>query len=88
MDQTCKLWDVESGSETFSLLKHSAEIVSLTFNPAGSLLLTGSFDKTARIWDTRSGHCVHCLEGHQGEVCCLLAMSSVPPAVLSILLAT
>lgn len=76
MDQTCKLWDVNSGSEMCSLQQHSAEIVSLTFNQTGCLLLTGSFDKTARIWDARTGRCVHCLEGHEGEVRSLAFVAS------------
>jgi WD40 repeat protein len=68
MDHMCQLWDVESGARNRTLDLHSAEIVSVTFNQPGTLLLTGSFDQTCRIWDVRTGQCVHCLEGHEGEV--------------------
>jgi dynein assembly factor with WDR repeat domains 1 len=55
MDNTAKLWDVESGALVYSLEGHEAEIVSLNFNTDGDKLLTGSFDNTAKIWDTASG---------------------------------
>ena len=68
MDNTAKLWDVETGAEKFTLGGHQAEIVSLGFNQSADLLITGSFDHTSRIWDVRMGKCVHILEGHTGEV--------------------
>ena len=34
---------------------HTAEIVSLNFNQAGSQIITGSFDHTVKVWDVRSG---------------------------------
>lgn len=55
MDHTAKLWDVESGSEIFSLTGHQAEIVSMNFNTDGDKLITSSFDCTAKIWDVCSG---------------------------------
>ena len=55
MDNTAKLWDVESGQEIFTLAGHKAEIVSLHFNTDGDKLLTSSFDNTAKIWDVSSG---------------------------------
>jgi dynein assembly factor with WDR repeat domains 1 len=55
MDQTAKLWDVETGKEIATLKGHEGEIVSLNFNAEGDKIITGSFDKTARVWDTRNG---------------------------------
>lgn len=55
MDNTAKLWDVETGEEIFSLNGHTAEIVSLHFNSDGDKILTGSFDNTAKIWDLSTG---------------------------------
>ncbi len=54
MDNTAKLWDVETGQEIFTLAGHKAEIVSLHFNTDGDKLLTSSFDNTAKIWDVSS----------------------------------
>ena len=55
MDNTAKLWDVETGAELCTLLGHTAEIVSLSFNQAGDKLITGSFDHTTKLWDVKSG---------------------------------
>jgi dynein assembly factor with WDR repeat domains 1 len=55
MDQTSKLWDIETGKVHSTLKGHEGEIVSLNFNADGDMILTGSFDKTAILWDTRSG---------------------------------
>jgi dynein assembly factor with WDR repeat domains 1 len=68
MDNTAKLWDVETGTELCTLAGHTAEIVSLNFNTDGDKLITGSFDHTSRIWDVKSGQCIHTLSGHRGEV--------------------
>lgn len=55
MDNTAKLWDVETGQAIFSLEGHHAEIVSLHFNTDGDKLMTSSFDNTAKIWDVCTG---------------------------------
>lgn len=54
MDQTAKLWDLETGKEHSTLRGHEGEIVSLNFNADGDKILTGSFDGTAIVtifWD-------------------------------------
>lgn len=55
MDQTAKIWDLETGKEVATLKGHTGEIVSLNFSAEGDRLITGSFDFTARIWDTNTG---------------------------------
>lgn len=49
MDQTAKLWDVETGKLVTTLAGHEGEIVSLHFNAEGDKILTGSFDRTAMV---------------------------------------
>lgn len=49
MDQTCKLWDLETGKEHSTLKGHEGEIVSLNFNNDGDKILTGSFDGSAIV---------------------------------------
>jgi dynein assembly factor with WDR repeat domains 1 len=49
MDQTAKLWDVETGKLVTTLSGHEGEIVSLHFNAEGDKILTGSFDRTAMV---------------------------------------
>lgn len=55
MDQTAKIWDIESG-KCISTLKvkcsfkgHDGEIVALHFSSEGDRLITASFDNTARV---------------------------------------
>jgi len=64
MDETAKVWDIETGKELYTLKGHEGELISLNFNADGDKILTGSFDMTAKIWDTRTGECIHTLEGH------------------------
>jgi dynein assembly factor with WDR repeat domains 1 len=47
------------GTELCTLLGHTAEIVSLSFNQTGDKLITGSFDHTTKLWDVKSGRCIH-----------------------------
>ena len=42
MDNTAKLWAVDTGEELASLLGHTAEIVSLCFNNEGDKIITGA----------------------------------------------
>lgn len=71
MDNTAKLWDVETGKEKFTLMGHTAEIVSLNFNSTGDQIITGSFDHTVKVWDVKSGK--------YGTLLALL-VSLVPPS--------
>ncbi len=68
MDNTARLWDVETGECLHTLLGHTAEIVSLDFDTQGQRIITGSFDNTVKVWDVRNGRCIHSLVGHQGEI--------------------
>ena len=57
-----------AGREIATLEGHAAEVVSLTFNTVGDLLVTGSFDHNCRLWDLRAGKCVGVLAGHLAEI--------------------
>ena len=54
MDNTSRLWDVETGECLHTLLGHTAEIVSLDFDTTGTRIVTGSFDNTVKIWYVRT----------------------------------
>ena len=49
-DQTCRLWDAETGECLQVLTGHTDEVFSCTFNYAGTSIITGSKDNTCRIW--------------------------------------
>lgn len=49
-DQTCRLWDAESGDCLQVLTGHTDEVFSCAFNYEGSSIITGSKDNTCRIW--------------------------------------
>ena len=50
-----KVWNVETGAETFSLVGHTARVRGLDFSPDGKLIATGSRDGTIRIWSAGDG---------------------------------
>jgi len=56
------VWDAESGSVVAVLEGHEAPVVSASFSPDGTRILTGSEDRTARIWDAASGRAIAKLE--------------------------
>jgi len=68
MDNTAKLWDVETGKELVTLKGHNGEIISLNFSSEGDRVITGSFDNTARVWDVQTGQCIRVLDDHEGEI--------------------
>ena len=59
-DTTCRLWDVEEGTELQTLkgknwffiyiIGHNDEIFSCAFNYEGDTIITGSKDNTCIIW--------------------------------------
>src|SRR5262249_12178595 len=48
------LWDIESGGLR-TLEGHQADVISLAYNHAGTLLASSSWDQTTRFWDAMSG---------------------------------
>jgi len=50
-----KVWNVASGTETLSLIGHTARVRAIDFSPDGKLIATGSRDGTIRIWSALDG---------------------------------
>ncbi len=44
-----------------TLIGHSGEISSASFNYSGDCVVSGSIDATVRLWDVGSGKCLHTL---------------------------
>jgi WD40 repeat protein len=59
---------ISQTSWRFPLSGHGARVLSATFSPNGSRIVTASEDKTARIWDAVTGKELAILRGHDGSV--------------------
>lgn len=47
---------------------HQGWVVSLAFNPKGTLLASSSSDCTVKLWNTNTGRCLYTLSDHSQEV--------------------
>ena len=55
VDNTVRLWDIESGREIRRFEGHSDYVGSVQISADGRIVLTGSSDNTVRLWDNTSG---------------------------------
>jgi WD40 repeat protein len=67
-DFAARLWDVASGRLIRTFIGHTSSILSATFSPDGSSVLTGSDDNTARLWDVATGQQIRVFKGHTERV--------------------
>ena len=69
MDQTAKLWDVQTGREKASgFLGHADAVASVAIHPNGKTVVTGGGDHTIRLWDAGTGQELATLPPHAGRV--------------------
>ena len=69
LDNTIRLWDVQSGRCLRTFFGHVEGIWALA---ADSLrIVSGSEDRTVKVWDARSGKCERNFAGHAGPVTCV-----------------
>ena len=54
---------------------HSYHVLSVSYSPDGTKIISGSLDKTIKIWDANTGQCLKTLEGHSD---CVLSVSFSP----------
>ncbi|KAH6661118.1 hypothetical protein BKA67DRAFT_550227 [Truncatella angustata] len=64
-DLTIKVWDVSTGQAALSL-KHADIVQSLSWNAAGTMMVTTARDKKLRVWDVRQEKPVSEHQGHEG----------------------
>ena len=65
-DNTCKVWDCDSGICKKTLVGHSGSVLCLQFEDG--LLITGSSDSTIILWDYYTGGINGTLSGHTQSV--------------------
>ena len=63
-DGTAKVWDARTGAEILTLKGHTGPVISASFSPDGSRIVTASRDRTAKVWDAATGAEVLTLKGH------------------------
>ena len=68
MDKTFQIQDVQIGEYLYTLIGHSAKIISLKFDIYGKYTIMDSFDKTIRMWDIRNGKVVHTFKDYKYKV--------------------
>ncbi len=66
-DPFVEVMDVNTG-ETLPLGTHEGDILSLAFNPDGSILASGGDDRLIRLWNTENGELIETLEGHSSRI--------------------
>eukprot|EP01088_Endostelium_zonatum_P001515 TRINITY_DN11823_c0_g1_i1.p1 TRINITY_DN11823_c0_g1~~TRINITY_DN11823_c0_g1_i1.p1 ORF type:complete len:603 (+),score=78.03 TRINITY_DN11823_c0_g1_i1:111-1919(+) len=68
-DESVKIWDLEAGLCTQTLIGHKDNVWYLQFDE--QKIVSGSADKLICFWDSRSGKCYQTLKGHERGLSCL-----------------
>ncbi|KAI7886220.1 WD40-repeat-containing domain protein [Mucor mucedo] len=66
LDNTIKVWSLESGECLQTLFGHVQGIWTLAYDKLH--MVSGSHDGSLKLWDIESGLPMHCLEGHASAV--------------------
>jgi F-box/WD-40 domain protein MET30 len=66
LDNTVKLWDMQTGKCMRTLFGHVQGVWSLSLD--NLRIVSGSHDKTIRIWDIQTGKSLNVLVGHTSPV--------------------
>ena len=64
--KVAKVGDARTGAEELSLKGHTDRIISASFSPDGSRIVTASVDGRLKVWDPKTGIEVLSLKGHTG----------------------
>jgi hypothetical protein len=68
LDNTARVWNLDSGECLKVLEGHTNGVTSLALSADGRFAVSGSDDNTLRVWDLKSGECLKVLEGHAESV--------------------
>ncbi|KAK0428520.1 hypothetical protein QR680_010845 [Steinernema hermaphroditum] len=67
-DMTIKVWDFATSKCIKTMRGHTNYIMSISYDPTGRLIASGSFDGSVRIWDVKSGVCIKTFPAHSDPV--------------------
>ncbi len=68
IDETLRLWDVETGAEIRRFDGHTGGVTSLDFSADGRYIASGASDGTIKVWDVETGDLLRQITGHSGQV--------------------
>jgi WD40 repeat protein/serine/threonine protein kinase len=63
-----KVYDARTGTVLVEMRGTTLPVLSLTFSPDGTRIVTGNWEKTATVWDAETGTALVELKGHSGNV--------------------
>ena len=68
LDDTVKVWNLNTGEELLTLTGHTRDVNSIAISPNDRLIVSGSDDYTVKIWNFLNGALLKNLEGHTRDV--------------------
>ncbi|WP_416667466.1 protein kinase domain-containing protein [Egbenema bharatensis] len=68
LDDTIKLWNLNTGEEWMTLTGHTRGVNTIAISPDGKLLISGSDDYSVKVWSLQSGALLGTLLGHTRDV--------------------
>ncbi|KAF9002031.1 WD40-repeat-containing domain protein [Cyathus striatus] len=69
LDNTIKLWDIETGKPVRTFFGHIEGVWSVASDKMR--LVSGSHDRTIKVWSKEEGRCTATLVGHEAAVSCV-----------------
>jgi WD40 repeat protein len=67
-DETCILWDLNTGEALKILKGHTGKVKTVSITPDGQRAISGSDDKTCILWNLNTGEAIQILTGHTKSV--------------------
>ncbi len=67
-DQTCGLWDVETGKRLIEFTGHAGDVMAISPGMDQSTFVSGACDAVAKLWDCRDGKCKQTFHGHESDI--------------------
>ena len=74
---TLKVWNLETGSEQFTLIGHNSWVKAFAITPNGKQVISGSDDHTLKVWNLATGEEIATFTGESPLNCCVVAPDGV-----------